>query len=68
MKWLNELSTNDARREPFFQSVVRDLAYHPQAAEQLAAMTAPDRAAARSVIESMPLPEDRRTRLLDLLK
>ena len=68
MKWLNGLSTADARREPFFQSAIRGLAYDPQAAEQLAAMTGSDRAAARNVIETMSLPEDRRARLLDMLK
>lgn len=69
MKWLNELAPDDARRQPFFQTAIRSLAYHPQAAEQLAAMNPTERAAARSVIETMSrLPEDRRTRLMDVLK
>jgi len=64
-KWLNALSSDDARREPFFQSAIRQLAYNPQASEQLAAMTAEERAAARTVIGNMTtLPEDRRSRLL----
>ena len=68
MKWLNDLPSADARRQPYFESAIRTLAYDPQAAEQLTAMTAPDRAAARRVIESMSLPEERRTKLLDALK
>jgi len=57
MQWLRELPSTDARRRPFFQNAVRSLAYDPQAAEQFAAMTAADRAAARSVIETMSLCE-----------
>jgi hypothetical protein len=68
MSWLNELSAADPRRQAYFQGAVRSLAYHPQAAEQLAAMTMAERAVARGVIETMPLAEDRRARLLDLLK
>jgi hypothetical protein len=68
MKWFTELPATDPRRQPFFQSAVRSLAWDSQAAEQLAAMSAPERATARTVIEAMELPEDRRTRLLDMLK
>lgn len=68
MRWLRELPSTDARRQPFFQSAIRSMANDPQAAEQLAAMTATDRAAARSVIETMSLGEDRRARLLDALR
>ncbi|MBM3834977.1 MAG: hypothetical protein FJ403_17225 [Verrucomicrobia bacterium] len=67
-KWLNELPSTDARRQTFFESAIRSLAYDPQAAEQLAAMAATDCAAARTVIKTMSLPEDRRSRLLDVLK
>ncbi len=64
-QWLNGLPADDARREPFFQSAIRLLAYNPQAPEQLATMTNQERAAARTVIEGMTsLPDDRRTRLL----
>jgi len=68
MQWLRELPSTDARRLPFFQNAIRWLAYDPEAAEQLAAMTPTDRATARSVIETMSLPEDRRARLLDVLR
>ena len=68
MKWLNDLPSNDARRLPYFQSAIRVLAYDPQAAEQLAAVADTDRAAARSVIETMSLPEDRRAKLLEMFK
>jgi len=68
MKWLNDLPSTDPRRQPFFQNTIRSLAYEPQAAEQFAAMTPTDRATARSVIETMSLPEDRRARLLDALR
>ena len=66
-KWLGDLPADDARRKPFFESAIRALAYHPQAAEQLAALPPEDRATARSIIASMNLPADRRTRLLDML-
>lgn len=68
MKWLNDLLSTDARRQPFFKSAIQSLAYDPQAAEQLAAMPPADRATARSVIEAMSLPEDRRAKLLDVLR
>jgi hypothetical protein len=68
MQWLNDLPSTDPRRQPFFQNAIRGLAYELHAAEQLAAMTATERAAARSVIEGMQLPEDRRARLLEALK
>jgi hypothetical protein len=68
MKWWNNLALDDARRQPFFESAFGSVAYHPQAAEQIAAMNPTERAAARSVIEKMPLLEDRRAHLLQLLK
>jgi len=52
-QWLNALPANDPRREPFFRCAVWTLAYNPEASEQLAAMTAQERAAARTVIEGM---------------
>lgn len=64
-RWLNALAPGDPRREPFFQSAIRELAYNPQAPEQLAALTPQEQAAARSVIEGMTsLPAERRARLL----
>jgi hypothetical protein len=68
MRWLRELPSTDARRLPFFQSAIRSMANDPQAAEQLAAMTPTDRATARNVIETMSLPEDRRARLLEVIR
>jgi hypothetical protein len=68
MKWLNDLPAADARRQPFFQSAIRSLAYDAQAAEQLAALSVAERATARDVIATMNLPGDRRARLLDALK
>jgi hypothetical protein len=67
MKWLNALPNNDPRRQPFFKQAVEKLAYHPQAAEQLAAMAASERASARPILEAMNLPADRRSRLLGAL-
>jgi hypothetical protein len=64
MKWLSDLPSNDPRREPFFRKAIETLAWHPQASEQLAAMTDADRAAALNVIKSLDMPEDRRARLL----
>jgi hypothetical protein len=68
MDWLNNLPTDDARRKPFFENAIQNVAYNPQAAEQLALMNPTERAVARSVIEKMNLPEDRRARLLAVLK
>jgi hypothetical protein len=68
MQWLRELPSTDARRLPFFQSAIRSLANDPQAAEQLAAMNPADRTTARTVIETMSLPEDRRARLLEAVR
>jgi hypothetical protein len=67
MKWLNELPSSDPRQKAYFESVVRSLAYHPQAAEQLAAMTTAQQTTARGVIEGMSLPADRRSRLMAAL-
>jgi hypothetical protein len=68
MKWLNTLSETDARRQPFFENAIRTLVYDAQAADQLAMMSASERAAARRVIEEMSsLPNDRRTKLLGAL-
>jgi hypothetical protein len=67
MEWLHELPATDPRRTPFFESAVKSMAWHPQAAEQLIALAGSERALARSVIEGMKLPEAQRTRLLDAL-
>ena len=64
MKWLDDLPANDPRREPFFQKAIETLAWHPQASEQLGAMSDADRAAALKVIKGLDMPEDRRARLL----
>ena len=64
-QWLNALPPDDPRRQPFFESAIRLLAYNPQAPDQLAAMTQQERAIARTVIEGMTsLDAERRTRLL----
>ena len=68
MAWLNNLPPDDARREPFFETAIQNLVHDAQAAQQLAAMKAADRAAARRIIERMPLADDRRTKLLGMLK
>ncbi|HWY74895.1 MAG TPA: hypothetical protein VN281_04725 [Verrucomicrobiae bacterium] len=66
-KWLNDLPATDPRRQPFFESAIRSLAYGTQAVDQFSAMPDSDRAAARAVVQSMGLPDDRRTRLLAAL-
>jgi hypothetical protein len=66
-RWLNDLPSTDPRHQPFFESLVRSLAYDPQGSGQLAALSASERVNARNVIAGMTLPEDRRARLLDLL-
>lgn len=67
LKWLNELPAVDARRQPYFRRALQGLAYDPQTAEQFAALAATDRAAARSAVATMTLPENRRAKLLELL-
>jgi len=66
--WLNDLPLGDQRRLPYFQNAVKVLAWDPLAAEQLAALTDSERAVARGVIKTMPLSEDRRATLLEVLK
>jgi hypothetical protein len=68
MDWLDKLPTDDKRRDAFFKSAIQSLAWHPQAAEQIAAMSPTERATARDVIEKMGMPTDRRERLLGALK
>jgi hypothetical protein len=67
MKWFNGLPADDPRRKPFFQSAIQTLAYHPQAAEQFSTLSGTERASARTILERMSLPEDRRRALLDAL-
>jgi hypothetical protein len=68
IKWLSDLPASDPRRQSFFQARVQQLAYDVSATEQFAMMSVIDRNAARHIIETMPLPEDRRTTLLAVLK
>ena len=68
LKWLNSLPADDTRREPFFRSFVQVLPYNSQALAQLTTLTPTERATARDLIQSMSLPEDRRTRLLGMLR
>ena len=68
LQWLNELPATDPRRGPYLEASLRNLVYHPQAAEQFAAMSPPEREAARAVVTRMDLPEARRTQLLQMLK
>jgi hypothetical protein len=63
-KWLDQLPTGDKRRDAFFKSAIETLAWHPQAAEQLASMSGTERALAKTVLEKMRLPDDHRTKLL----
>jgi hypothetical protein len=67
VEWLHALPASDPRRQAYFESAIRVLAYDPRAAEQLAAMSAAERATARTVIENMTLSGDRRSRLLEAL-
>lgn len=64
MQWLNQLPATDPRRQPFFNSLVQQLAWDPQALDQFAQVAGQNPAAARSVLQSMSLPDDRRSALL----
>jgi hypothetical protein len=66
-QWLNALPSDDSRRQPFFKSAVETMAWGSQAAAQLAAMSDSERAAARSIIQGLILPDDKRARLLEVL-
>lgn len=68
LKWLNGLGGDDPRRESYFRSFIQILAYDPQAPAQVAQLTPAERATARDLVQSMTLPEDRRTRLLGMLR
>jgi hypothetical protein len=68
MQWLRELSPDDPRREPFFVKAVQALAHEPYAAQQMAAMTTSDRAAARALIEAMPMAAEQQLNLLEALQ
>ena len=67
MKWLDTLPATDSRRQPFFENAIRSMTFDTQAVERLAALPATDRAAARTVIAGMSLPDDRRAQLLGAL-
>jgi hypothetical protein len=67
-QWLDELPPKDPRREPLFANVVHQFAHDPQGADQLAALKPAEQAAARAIIEKMPLSEERRQTLLTALK
>lgn len=67
MKWLQDLPPRDPRRRPYFVSTIRALVYDPPRSHILTFMTASDRVSARAVIESMSLPAERRSQLLQLL-
>jgi hypothetical protein len=68
--WLADLPAEDSRRQRFFESMVRSIAYAygPQTPDQLSAMSPTDQAAAQAVIAKMSLPEDERARLLAAFK
>lgn len=66
--WLNKLPANDPRRQSFFQNVVAAMTNDPRGADQLAALSAADRAVAEKLIATMVIPEERRTELLNKLK
>jgi len=66
-EWFNALPSDDPRRQPFFKSAVETMAWGSQAAAQLAALSDSERAAARSIIQGLTLPIDKRTRLLEVL-
>ena len=64
MQWLNQLAAGDPRRQPFFESLIQQLAWEPQASDRFAQVAAADPAAARSVLQTMTLSDDRRAALL----
>jgi hypothetical protein len=67
VQWLRDLPPEDQRRGPFFEKAIFSLAHELRASEVLAVMPPADRNAARSIIQEMVLPENRRRLLLDAL-
>jgi len=67
MKWLNDLPSNDARRQPYFENAIRSIAWDVQGSSQLVALSEAEQATARKVIEGMKLPDDRRASLIGML-
>jgi hypothetical protein len=67
-EWVGKLPANDPRREPLFESAISFIANDPRGMEQIATLNPTERAAAQKIIERIPLPEERRARLLSMLK
>jgi hypothetical protein len=67
IRWLHDLPPGDQRHPAFFKEAIRHLAYELRAPEVLAAMPPADRTAARPIIETIQLPENRRRVLLEAL-
>ena len=67
-EWWRSLEQKDPRREPFFGAIVSTIVYDARSVEQLATLTVAEKAAARAIIEKMPLAEERRSTLLGALK
>lgn len=64
MQWLNQLPSDDPRRQPFFNNLLQQFAWDPEATDRFAQVAAGDPAAARSAIQGMALTPDRRAALL----
>lgn len=65
MRWLNLLTPDDPRRQPFFENTVRWMAWDMQGAEKILGLSESDQAIARRVIQNMEFRnEEQRTELL----
>lgn len=65
MAWLNSLPTDDPRRQPFFESAIRWMAWDTQGAEKISQLSEKDQAIARRVIQNMEFRDEQlRSQLL----
>lgn len=65
MAWLNSLPADDPRRQPFFESAIRWMAWDTQGAEKISQLNERDQAIARRVIQNMEFRDEQlRSQLL----
>ena len=67
MQWFNQLPASDARREPFLNTLLQQLAWDPQSDTRFGQIASLSPSVARAAIQTIGLPEDRRAALLALV-
>lgn len=67
-RWLDALPPADPRRDRYFETMVRNIAFNAHAAERLSALPEHHRRAARDIVEKLPLGPDHRAQVLAAFK